>query len=110
MTSFILRPALHHTLGAALSDTKVGVQWTSRLLYNLLLFPVDLSCTDTVNKNRLIETAFRHSEQCLTCAHTHKGTPQLGVVWAKTQLEIRVGNQQQMWCKVLQMEAGNPNY
>lgn len=60
------------------------------------LCQTDLNCTDSVNENRPIETAFRLA-RCLTCAHTYTGTHQLEVGWVKTQLEIWAGNQQQMW-------------
>lgn len=89
VTSSTPRPALHQTVGDTLSHIEVGVQLTSRLLYNLMHCAVEiwalLILLSRIDPLRL-HLDVLHSAW-LEYTHTHKGTPQLGVGWMKTQLE-----------------------
>lgn len=109
VTSSILQPALHHTLGASVSHTEVGVQLT-RLLYCSVLFPAKIwSCTDSVNKNRLIESA-RDSLYSPWPVHTriHRDTSARVRVSENSTGDMSRKSAADVGCKVMQMEAGKP--
>lgn len=110
MTSSILWPLLHHTFGAALSHTEVGVQLTNWILYNLMFFPglaVSVVLTRKVSLKPHADTV--HSVwlvQTQTYSDTSAGVGVCKKFSCRYEQEIscRCG------CKVMQMETGKPSY